>query len=271
MSAHIRLIVCDIDGTLVRRDKSLSDGVIAAIGRARGAGLAISLISAHPPSGMLGIARRLGLVSALGAFNGGTIIRPSGEVLSAQRLEPTCAAATLALLAEAAVTSWLFANGQWYAQTVDEVYVPLERRAASIEPVIRKGFAGLLGHVDKIVGVSGDKGLLDRLEAKATVTLGTAADVGRSQPYYLDITAPGANKGEGLSTLAMEFGVALEEVAVIGDQQNDLPMFARAGLSIAMGQAPESVRAAADRVTSSNEEDGVAHAIDGFILAEIAR
>lgn len=267
MSDPIRLIISDIDGTLVRQDKSLSDGVISAVGRARTVGIAVSLISARPPSGMLWIAKRLELTGVLGAFNGGTIVRPDGTIVSADQIEPECAARALALLDHPAVTPWLFAGGLWYAFTTDDVYVPRERRAANIEPIIRDNFAGLLAHPDKIVGVSHDHTLLARLDVQIAAALGQAATVGRSQPYYLDITAPRANKGDGVAALAAAIGVPLANVAVLGDERNDLPMFGRAGLSIAMGQGPDTVRSAADRVTLSNEEDGVAHAIDKIILS----
>lgn len=266
MSDPVRLIVSDIDGTLVRQDKSLSDGVISAVGRARTAGIAVSLISARPPSGILWIAERLELTGVVGAFNGGTIVQLDGAIISSDRLKPECAARALALLDHPAVTPWLFADGLWYALTTDDVYVPRERRAANIEPIIRGDFAGLLAHPDKIVGVSHDHTLLARLDGQIAAALGQDATVGRSQPYYLDITAPRANKGVGVTALAAAIGVPLANVAVLGDERNDLPMFARAGLSIAMGQGPDAVRSAADRVTLSNEEDGVAHAIDKIIL-----
>lgn len=271
MSGRMRLLVCDIDGTLVRDDKSLSAGVIAALERVRTAGLTVSLISARPPSGMLWIAKRLQLSDVMGAFNGGTIMRPDGTIVFAEHIEPDCAAQALALLDHPAITPWLFTDGRWFSQMIDTVYVPRERRAADVEPVVVDHFNGLLAYADKIVGVSGDHELLARLDTEISSALGAAATVGCSQPYYLDITAPGANKGDGLSALAAAAGVPLDEVAVIGDQHNDVPMFARAGLSIAMGQAPDAVRTAANHVTLSNEEDGLAHAIDTFILAGTAR
>ena len=178
MSGRIRLLVCDIDGTLVRDDKSLSDGVIAAVERVRNAGLAMSLISARPPSGMLWIAKRLQISDVMGAFNGGTVMRPDGKIVLAEHIEPNCAARAIALLDHPAVTLWLFADGHWFAQTIDEVYVPLERHAANIEPVLRSHFNRLLARVDKIVGVSGDRELLARLDKEISSALGAAATVG---------------------------------------------------------------------------------------------
>ena len=93
-----------------------------------------------------------------------------------------------------------------------------------------------------------------------------SASVARSQPYYLDVTHPLANKGAALSELAKLLGVPLAEIAVIGDGGNDVAMFERSGLSIAMGNASPEVQQAADFVTDSNEEDGFANAIERFIL-----
>jgi hypothetical protein len=95
---------------------------------------------------------------------------------------------------------------------------------------------------------------------------GGRATIGMSQTYYLDVTHPLANKGDGIAILARIAGVELTEVAVLGDQYNDVPMFQRAGIAISMGQAPEPVKAEADYVSTSNDDDGVAHAIETILL-----
>jgi Cof subfamily protein (haloacid dehalogenase superfamily) len=264
--SRIDLVVSDVDGTLVRDDKSLSDGVVAAVRRLQQAGVPLALISARPPSGILWIAERLGLTGALGAFNGGTLVKPDGTVISAARLAPDIAAKALDLTRKPGITRWLFHDGRWYAESEDELHNPRERKSANQEPVVGDDFSVLLDAVDKIVAVSEDHGLLARLEGEVDEALGREASVMRSQAYYLDITAPQANKGDGVAALAKAAGVALENVAVLGDQRNDMAMFARAGLSIAMGQAPEEVRKAAIHVTASNDEDGLARAIDEILL-----
>jgi Cof subfamily protein (haloacid dehalogenase superfamily) len=269
MPDPIRLLISDIDGTLVRNDKSLSDGVVAAVARVRGAGILMSLISARPACGMLWIAERLGLDGPIGAFNGGTIVMPDGAVVSAEHLAPAVAARALALLDRPGVTPWLFADGKWYARDRENANLPRERRAANLEPIFDTDFTTLLEHADKLVGVSDDHALLATIEGETQTALGDGATVARSQPYYLDITAPRANKGDGVVALAAAYGVPLSAVAVLGDQRNDLPMFARAALSVAMGQAPDAVRAAATHVARSNEEDGVADAIARFILPAV--
>lgn len=271
MSGPIRLVVSDIDGTLVRDDKSLSPATIDAAKRLMAAGAGFSLISARPASGMLWIAEAFGLNGLMGAFNGGTLVHADGSVVSAERLAADAAARALDLIDRPNVIVWLFRAGVWHASRLDDHYTKREIAAARQQPTVTADMRGLLDEADKIVAVSEDHDLLARLEGEAAAALGDAATVARSQPYYLDITAPAANKGDGLAALAKASGVPLEAVAVLGDQRNDLPMFARAGLSIAMGQGPEEVRAAATHVTRSNEEDGVAHAIDEILLARVAK
>jgi Cof subfamily protein (haloacid dehalogenase superfamily) len=271
MSAVIRLLVCDIDGTLVRDDKSLDDAVVAAVKRCIAAGVRVSLISARPPSGVLWIAERLGLTGAVGAFNGGTVLAANGDVLSAEYLEAPSAHRTLELLEAAGVAPWLFAKGRWYARDTHTNHMMRERLAANVEPTLCDSFAGLADEVDKIVGVSDDHGLLAAVEADLVVALGDRATVARSQPYYLDITSRLSNKGAGVTALAQRYGLSLAETAVIGDQNNDIAMFKVAGFAIAMGQAPENVRLAADAVTRSNNADGVAYAIDTIILPMVAK
>ncbi|RDE07083.1 Cof-type HAD-IIB family hydrolase [Sphingomonas aracearum] len=266
MTGPVQLLISDIDGTLVRDDKSLSDGVVAAVRRVVEAGVPVSLISARPPSGMQWIAEKLGIDGPFGAFNGGTLFEADGTIVSAERLGERVAQAALDLLDRPEVTRWLFADGRWYAEATDNPHNAREIQSANQEPVVGAEWKELLGKADKIVGVCDDHDLLAALEQQVADALGREATVARSQPYYLDITAPQANKGDGIARLAATYGVPLEAVAVLGDQRNDLPMFARAGLSVAMGQAPDEVRAAATHVARSNEEDGVADAIDRFVL-----
>jgi len=266
----LRLLVSDIDGTLVRSDKTLSDPVIAAVKRLESAGVPTSLISARPPSGMLWIAERLGLTSPIGAFNGGTVVKPDGTIVCAAHLTAETSARALECIDRPGIIKWVFARGQWHTDKLDDHYTPRERKSANQEPELCSDFARFLGEVDKIVAVSQDHAALATLESEVAATLESAATVARSQPYYLDITAPAANKGDGVTALAQAAGVPLAEVAVIGDQYNDLPMFRRAGLSIAMAQGPEDVRAAAMQVTGSNDEDGVAQAIERFLLPLVA-
>ena len=148
----------------------------------------------------------------------------------------------------------------------DGPYVPLEERTVGFRPTIVEDFGSALDAAAKIVGVSKNFDALEQCEHNVHAALDDSACVARSQPYYLDITHPLANKGVALSELAKLLGIPLTEVAVVGDGRNDVAMFERSGLSIAMGNACPEVQRKADFVTDSNREDGFANAIERFIL-----
>jgi Cof subfamily protein (haloacid dehalogenase superfamily) len=265
----IRLVVSDIDGTLVGKDKALSDGNAAAVQRLTQAGVAMTLISARPPSGMRWLGEKLGLPGPFGAFNGGTLFTADGTILEQHLISSAVAHEVLAHLEREPVIRWLFADGLWLATEEDADHCPREVKSANVQPVIGADFGDRINRADKIVAVSDDEALLDRIEQEIRDLVGDQATVARSQTYYLDVTAAAGNKGDGITALAKAFGVALDETVALGDQANDLPMFARAGFSVAMGQGPEKVRAAAKEVAKSNDEDGVADAIDRFILPKV--
>lgn len=265
MSA-IRLVISDIDGTLVRHDKSLADATVAAAHRLSDAGIAMSLISARGPQGMYWIAERIGLPGPFGAFNGGTVFDADGTVREAHRIPCDLVVPLLDLFEDAGVTRWLFADDQWLATNDTDPHTDRERKSANLEPVLGEPLAHRAGRTDKIVAVSDDHALLKRLEDQAKAIAGDRATVVRSQPYYLDITATAANKGDGIAALARAYDVPLDAVAVFGDQANDVAMFRRAGLSVAMGQADDEVKAEADEVARTNDDDGVVDAIDRFVL-----
>lgn len=265
-SETIRLVVSDLDGTLVDKQKKLTTGTIAAVGRLREAGVGFTIISARPRSGMMPIADALAIDDVMGAFNGGTIFRRDGTVLEQHRIDPAVVRGVFDLVGDAAVDIWVFADDLWYASTETGHHVDSERVSSNQAPVIVADFAALYDRADKLTFVSDDPALLGALAERAAAAFGTRATVVQSQTYYLDVTALAANKGDGVSLLAEALGASLAQTAVLGDQGNDLAMFARAGLSIAMGQGPEAVRAKADFVTGANDADGVAQAIDSIIL-----
>jgi hydroxymethylpyrimidine pyrophosphatase-like HAD family hydrolase len=120
----------------------------------------------------------------------------------------------------------------------------------------------------KIVGVSDDRPLVARCEAELRHRVGAHASAARSQPYYLDVTHPDANKGMVVRLESQFLGIPLEQIATIGDMPNDVLMFGVGGMSIAMGNASCDVQRAARFVTSSNSDEGFANAVDRFVLDE---
>ena len=260
-----RLVVSDVDGTLVDKNKTLTPAVIDAVARLRAAGVRFTLISARPMSGVLPIADELALAEPLGAFNGGIVFRLGGEVLSHDRIAADVARGVWAAARDVDVDCWVFADDRWYATTGEGKHAQSERTSAFQEPVVTDDLEPLLSRADKVTFVSDDEPLLRDLHDRIR-GWSDRATIGQSQTYYLDVTAPTANKGAGVEALAAAIGVDLADVVVIGDQANDLPMIARAGLSIVVGNAPPHVRAAADHVVASNTQDGVADAIVRVIL-----
>ncbi|CAN5376110.1 Cof-type HAD-IIB family hydrolase [soil metagenome] len=261
----IRLLVCDVDGTLVDKQKQLTPATIAAVARLHDAEMGFTIISARPCSGMLPIAETLGIDAPMAAFNGGIVFRRDGSVASHVTIDEGVARGVFELIRDAAVDRWVFADDLWYASTDQGAHVESERIASNQAPIVTTDFASLLDRADKITLVSDDAALLAGLTDRAMASFGDRATVAQSQTYYLDVTALAANKGDGVTALAAAFDVPLAQVAAIGDQANDLPMLARVGLSVAMGNGPEAVRHAAQHVTLGNDQDGVAHAIDTLI------
>jgi hydroxymethylpyrimidine pyrophosphatase-like HAD family hydrolase len=128
------------------------------------------------------------------------------------------------------------------------------------------GVNGLTASVAKLVGVSDDTDAVERATAAVHDKFGDHVTAAASQPYYLDVTHPLANKGEVAKYLGAKYELKPEEIATIGDMPNDVLMFAHSGLSIAMGQSSREVKRAARRVTTSNEDEGFANAVEKFIL-----
>ena len=120
--------------------------------------------------------------------------------------------------------------------------------------------------VAKIVGVSDDHAAVSRCEADVQAECGNRVSAARSQPYYLDVTHPDANKGRVVTVLSQALSIPPAEIATIGDMPNDVLMFRKSGVSIAMGNASPEVQAQATYVTTSNEQEGFAHAVEAFVL-----
>ncbi|MGD2061345.1 MAG: HAD hydrolase family protein, partial [Acidimicrobiia bacterium] len=134
------------------------------------------------------------------------------------------------------------------------------------EPEVVESYARLSEPVAKIVGVSDRPGDVAAAEMAIRARVGDEISAVRSQPYYLDVTNAEANKGRVIEYLSRLLEIPLEAIATLGDMPNDQMMFARSGMSIAMGNAGEDVKTRASHVTTSNDDDGFANAIDRFIL-----
>lgn len=261
----IRLVVSDVDGTLVTRDKKLTPSVIAAVHRLHTRGIGFTAVSSRPPFGMRMLCAPLKLTLPMGAFNGSTLFNPDGSILENHTIPPDAVDVALDLFNARGAEIWLFTAERWLVRRDDTPYVSRERRTIDFEPEIIEGDILPRDGICKIVGVSDDFDLLAKCEPDLKAALGKAAHAARSQNYYLDVTPPSLDKGTFVEAMANRLGVTLKEVAVIGDMANDLPMFLKSGVSFAMGNAGDAVKKRATYTTLSNEEDGVASAIDKIL------
>lgn len=266
MIARPRLVVCDLDGTLVDSNKELSLATIAAVKRLRDSGISFAVISARPRSGVMPIVEALGLQGQQAAFNGGTIFCGDGRVVERHTVDEDVVRGVFGIARETPAEPWVFADDRWHARSGTGLHADRERKSSNQEPVVTSDFVALYGDVDKLTFVSDDEPLLKGLHAAAVEKFGDRATIVQSQTYYLDVTPLAGNKGDGIRALAKSRGVALDQVVAMGDQANDLPMLKQAGFGIAMGNAPDAVKSQADAVTASNDDDGVAQAIDTMIL-----
>lgn len=265
-SVPIRLVVSDVDGTLVRHDKTLADTTIAAAASLRAHGIGLALVSSRPPHGLDRLLGPLGIDTPRAGFNGAEILSPAGERVTELTIPPEAARTAVQRMEAAGIDPWVFTDGVWLLKDAAGHYVPREHLAISQDYVTVASYAPHLARVHKIMGSHTDFELMGRMEAELRALLGDRAAVARSQSYYVDVTHAHANKGYAALVLARLLGVEPAAMACIGDMPNDMPMLAVCGLAIAMGNAPEAVQAAADAVTGSNEADGWSAAIERFVL-----
>jgi len=259
--SRIRMLVSDVDGTLVTPDKRLTSASIAAVRSLRDQGILFTLTSSRPAFGLRGLCKALDLDLPIGPFNGSSIVNPDMSVVTQSIVPRGSIERALELFATNGVDTWLFTNRAWVIGRDDGYYVPFERKTIDTDPVVVEDNTPYRDAVCKLVGVSGDSALLERCETELQGLVGGRARVARSQTYYCDVTPPGQDKGTFIDAMGARAGIPSSAIATIGDMANDLPMFSRSGLSIAMGNASEMVKARADRVTSSNAQEGFAAAV----------
>jgi len=265
-ATKISAVVSDVDGTLMTGDKTLTARTQAAVASLRAEAIAFTIISSRPPRGLRMLIDRLEIANPVAGFNGGTVTTPGLSIISQHLLPDVVGRQAVEIIEAHGAQAWIFCGQDWLLRDPAGPYVGLEQHTIGYQPIIVEDFGHALDAAAKIVAVSADFDLLARLEQQAGTAFAERATVARSQPYYLDFTHPLANKGAALSELAQLLGIPQTQIAVIGDGGNDIAMFERSGLSIAMGNAGRQVQCAADFVTDPNNQDGFAKAIERYVL-----
>jgi len=259
---RIALVVSDVDGTLLTKDKVLTDRAKAAVRRLHEAGIGFTIVSSRPTIGMGFLIEPLAITLPVGAFNGSSIVDARLKPIEQHLIAPAVAQRSLDVLDAFGVDIWLFSNERWYTRNPAGEYVPHEKLAIKADPTIVTDFTPHLTEACKIVGASSDFARLQQCEAAMKQAVGREATAVRSQNYYLDVTPPGHDKGTFVETMEKRLGISSDAVATIGDMENDLPMFARSRVSFAMGNAADAIKKQATHVTDSNERDGFAAAME---------
>jgi len=208
----------------------------------------------------------LQLTTPIAAFNGGVFVRPDMSVIEQRTIPEALTPAVIDVLGGHGIDVWVYRGADWFVQNLHGPHVAREAWTVKFDPTLVDSYASVSDGVAKVVGVSDDYDAVQKAVDAVRDRFGDHVSAARSQPYYADVTHPDANKGAVARYLSQVYSIPPEQIATIGDQPNDVLMFAHSGLSIAMGNASHDVQEAARRVTTSNEDEGFANAVERFIL-----
>ena len=265
-ATKISLVLADVDGTLVTAEKVLTPRARAAVEGLHTAGIAFAITSGRPPRGMAMLIDPLDLRTPIAGFNGGIFVKPDMTIMEEHVLAADAAKRALEVILQNEMDVWFYSGKDWLVRNPNAPHVAREQWTVKFPPIVVENFEDVLGRAVKIVGVSDDPDLVVRCEKDAQAALRGKASAARSQPYYLDVTHPDANKGTVVTTLSKLLSIPTSEIATVGDMPNDIMMFRMSGLSIAMGNASPEVQAHAHLVTDSYDDEGFAKAMERFIL-----
>jgi len=275
----IRLVIADVDGTLVTREKVLTERARAAVSQMRAAGIEFAITSGRPPLGMQMLIEPLALATPIAAFNGGMFINPDLSVIEQRVLQEDVIEPAMKTMRTYELDTWIYRGTDWFVRERHGPHVDREEWTVKFPPTVVPNFDGLTNDVAKLVGVSDDleavckceRAVQEQFASKVHTKQSnpkreTLVSAAPSQPYYLDVTHPEANKGYVVLRLSKMLGIPADQIATIGDMPNDIAMFEKSGLSIAMGQANDEVKSAATYSTTSSEEEGFATAVERYVL-----
>lgn len=264
--SNVSLVISDVDGTLLTKDKVLTARTQAAVKAAQGAGIAFAITSGRPPRGMAMLIEPLTLTTPIGGFNGAIFVKPDMTVLEEHVFAIGCAAEAIEIMLENGLDAWVYTEADWLVRDPKAPHVEHEQSVVKFPPKVVADLGEGIGNAVKVTGISDDHDAVARCEANLRRDLGTRASIVRSQTYYIDVTHPDANKGVVVGTLSRLLDVPADRVLTIGDMPSDTLMFRKSGVSVAMGNAEPEVKALAQFVTDSNEAEGFAKAIERFVL-----
>jgi len=267
-----KMIVLDLDGTLTNNKKEITPRTKEALMKAQAKGVKIVLASGRPTYGIMPLAEELELKKNGGfilAFNGGKIIDCSDcRTIFEQKLDETLVPLLYHVAKEAGMQILTYQGEGIAATDKNDKYVQEEARINKMPVEEYDDFLQQVVYPVNKCLIVGDPAPLHQLEIKLKKELEGRMDVYRSADYFLECVPLGIDKARSLDRLITTLGITKEEVIACGDGYNDLSMINFSGLGVAMSNAADDIKAQADYVTLSNEEDGIAHVVDKFILSE---
>lgn len=270
-SSKISLVLADVDGSLVTSDKVLTPRTLEAVRALDAAGIIFAITSGRPPRGVRMLIDPLRLTTPIATFNGGMLVAPDMSVIDEHTLASDVSASAVELILSHGLDVWIYCGKDWLVRDDKAPHVAREQKTVKFPPKVVRDFGDALERAVKIVGVSDDHQRIATCQEDARHALGEQASASCSQPYYLDVTHPHANKGKVVETLSRMLSVPATEIATVGDMPNDIAMFRKSGLGVAMGNAACSVRQEAHHVTASNDEDGFAKAMERIVLGQAGK
>lgn len=273
MEQHYQLLALDLDGTLTNSEKVISPRTLSALQAAQAKGVKIVLASGRPSYGIRPLADELSLDKTGGfilAYNGGKVIDcRTDEVVYERKLDGDLVPLLHDEALKAGLNILVHQKGGMITTDDSNPEVQLEGRINRSTIIHQPDFWTRTDNVVNKCLIVGEREKVAALEAKLRATMSHRMDVYCSMPEFLECVPKGIDKGDSLSQLAQHMHIAREAVMACGDGENDLSMIRYAGLGIAMANAVESVKAAADFVTLSNDEDGVAYVVERFVLEKV--
>lgn len=261
----IRLVISDVDGTLLDDQKQVTPRAKEAVKALRAAGIGFTFVSARPPKALKPLAEELEVDQPFVSFNGAMVCSPSLEVLSQKLMTQRSSTHSAQLIVDHGLDLWAFVGTDWYVTEPFGPHTPHHREM--LGPPKQLNFSlEICSAAAKIVGVSDDREKMAACEAAMRADATMSISVSRSSDYYLDVTDKDANKGLAVDALSSLLNIPASQIATLGDMPTDMLMFAKSGFSIAMGQADAAVKSAAKAVTAANSDEGFAKAIENYFL-----
>jgi Cof subfamily protein (haloacid dehalogenase superfamily) len=264
-----KAVFIDMDGTLLRKDHSVSLETRELLQKLIASDILVVLVSARPFHGIIPISTWLGTLSMPVVSLNGAYIALNNKII----FESSIDLDTIAILRGHAMhhdVSLIYYTGlHWYSETKNAAILK-EQKITQVKVVVDSFESLMKSWVKEPTGINkvmaiGHEVVIASLEAELVSVFQSGLNIYTSKPTYLEMMREDASKTKAVQFLMKRYGIMREEIIAIGDNFNDKEMIAYAGTGVAMGNAPDAIKAVADHVTDTNQRDGVRKAIEKFI------